>query len=182
MSCDISRGKNLLSCKNAVSGLKAIYMANFDDYFTDDDFVSNASGHTMVDLGTLTEVYKFELKNSANTFQQDITSSRDNGTTFFNQVLNFTLTKLSAEMEFQVKMMAWGRPIIFVETNGGIFFAMGVEHGCEIAGNSQVQGTMDSLNGYVLTATGMEPAPIYYLNDDTVTALLALVSSDNITE
>lgn len=179
MSCDISRGKNLLSCKNAVSGLKAIYMANFDDY----DFVtqSNASGHTMTDLGTLSEVFKFELKNSANTFQQDITSSRDNGTTFFNQVLNFTLTKLSAEMEFQVKMMAWGRPIIFVETNGGLFFAMGVEHGCEIAGNSQVQGTMDSLNGYVLTATGMEPAPIFYLDDATITALLALVSADNIT-
>jgi hypothetical protein len=180
MSCDISRGKNLLSCKNAVSGLKAIYMANFDDY----DFVteSTPSGHTMTDLGTLAEVFKFELKNSANTFQQDITSSRDNGTTFFNQVLNFTLTKLSAEMEFQVKMMAWGRPIIFVETNGGLFFSMGIEHGCEIAGNSQVQGTMDSLNGYVLTATGMEPAPIFYLDDATVTALLALVSSDNITE
>jgi hypothetical protein len=41
---------------------------------------------------------------------------------------------------------------------------------------------MDSLNGYVLTATGMEPAPIFYLDDATVTALLALVSSDNITE
>jgi hypothetical protein len=178
MSCDISRGKNLLSCKNAVSGLKAIYMANFDDY----EFVtqSNASGHTMTDLGTLSTVFKFELKNSANTFQQDITSSRDNGTTFFNQVLNFTLTKLSAEMEFQVKMMAWGRPIIFVETNGGLFFAMGIEHGCEIAGNSQVQGTMDSLNGYVLTATGMEPAPIFYLDDATITALEALVSSANI--
>jgi hypothetical protein len=180
MSCDISRGKNLLSCKNAVSGLKAIYMANFDDY----DFVteSTPSGHTMTDLGTLSEVFKFELKNSANTFQQDITSSRDNGTTFFNQVLNFTITKLSKEMEFQVKMMSWSRPIIFVETNGGLFFAMGVEHGCEIAGNSQVQGTMDSLNGYVLTATGMEPAPIFYLDDATITALLALVSSDNITE
>lgn len=180
MSCDISRGKNLLSCKNAVSGLKAIYLANFDDY----EFVtvSTQSGHTMTDLGTLSEVFKYELKNSANTFQQDINSSRDNGTTFFNQVLNFTLTKLSAEMEFQVKMMAWGRPIIFVETNGGLVFCMGMEHGAEIAGNSQVQGTMDSLNGYVLTATAMEPQPIYYLDDATIAALFALVSADNITE
>jgi hypothetical protein len=176
MSCDISRGKNLLSCKNAVSGLKAIYIANFDDYAMSG--TSNSSGHTLTSLGTLAagDVFKFELKNSANTFQQDITSSRDNGTTFFNQVLNFTLTKLSAEMEFQVKMMAWGRPIIFVETNGGVFFVMGKEHGCEIAGNSQVQGTMDSLNGYVLTATGMEQEPIYYLNNTLIAALDALVA------
>lgn len=176
MSCDITKGKTLLSCKNAVSGLKAIYIANFDDYALSG--TSTQSGHTLVSLGTLTtgDVFKFELKNSANTFQQDITSSRDNGTTFFNQVLNFTLTKLSAEMEFQVKMMAWGRPIIFVETNGGLFFVMGKEHGCEIAGNSQVQGTMDSLNGYVLTATGMEPEPIFYLDDTTIAALEALVA------
>lgn len=177
-TCDISKGKNLLSCKNAVSGLKAIYLANFDDYKYVTE--STVSGHTLTDLGSLDEVFKFELKNSANTFQQDINSSRDNGTTFFNQVLNFTLTKLSGEMEFQVKMMAWGRPQVFVETNGGLIFLMGIEHGCEIAGNSQVQGTMDSLNGYVMTATATEPAPIFYLDDDSVTALKTLVSSDNI--
>lgn len=178
MSCDITKGKNLLTCKNAVSGIKAIYMANFDEY----DYVTSStqSGHTLTDLGTLAEVFKFELKNSANTFQQDINSSRDNGTTFFNQVLNFTLTKLSTQMEFQVKMMAWGRPQIFVELNSGQVFLMGIEHGCEIAGNSQVQGTMDSLNGYVLTATGMEKDPIFYLDDASITALKALVSTDNV--
>lgn len=178
MACDISKGKNLLSCKNAVSGLKAIYLANFDEY----DYVTSStlSGHTLTDLGDLDEVFKFELKNSANTFQQDINSNRDNGTTFFNQVLNFTLTKLSAEMEFQVKMMAWGRPQVFVETNGGLIFLIGKEHGCEIAGNSQVQGTMDSLNGYVMTATAMEPEPIFYLDSASITALKALVSTNNI--
>lgn len=176
--CDISKGKNQLQCKDAISGLKAIYIANYDDY----DFItqSNASGHTLTDLGTLIEVFKYELKNTANTFQQDITSSRDNGTTFFSQALNFTLTKLSAEMEYQVKMASYGRPQIFVEMNSGQFFLMGIQHGCEIAGNSQVGGTMDSLNGYVLTATAMEKDPIFYLDSASITALLALVSADNI--
>ena len=178
MACDITKGKNQLVCKDAVSGIKAIYLANYDDY----EFVTSSteSGHTMTDLGTLTEVFKYELKNSANTFQQDITSNRDNGTTFFQQVVNFTLTKLSAQMEFQIKMAAYGRPQIFVELNSGQFFLMGIEHGCEIAGNTQVGGTMDSLNGYVLTATAMERDPIFYLDSATVTALLALVSADNI--
>lgn len=180
MACDISKGKNLLSCKNAVSGLKSVYMANFDNY----DFVtsSTSAGHSMTDLGSLSEVFKFELKNTANTFQQDITSSRDNGTTFFNQVLNFTLTKLSTEMEFQVKMFSWGRPIMFVETNGGLVFAMGIEHGCEVAGSSQIQGTMDSLNGYVLTATAMEAEPIFYLDEASIAALVALVSTSNVVD
>ena len=179
MACDITKGKNLLTCKDAVSGLKAIYIANYDDYgFTTS---STDAGHLLTDLGSLSDVYKFELKNSGNTFNQDITSSRDNGTTFFNQTINFVLTKLSAEMEFQIKMLAWGRPQIFVEANSGQFFLMGEKHGCEISGKSEVQGTMDSLNGYTLTAVAMEKDPIWYLTGSMSTALIALVSTDNIT-
>ena len=174
--CDISKGKNLLNCKSSVSGLRAIFMANYDDYAM--SATSTTSGHTLNTLGTLSagKVFQFELKHSANTFQQDINSSRDNGTTVFQQVLNFTLNRLSSEMEFQVKMMAWGRPIIFVEANNGLYFVMGKDNGCEIAGNAQMQGTMDALNGYVLTATAMEKEPIYYLAPTAITALNVLVS------
>lgn len=178
MACDLTKGKNQLVCKDAVSGLKAIYIANYDDYAFSG--TSTDSGHTLTSLGTLTEVFQYELKNTANTFQQDITSSRDNGTTFFQQVVNFTLTKLSAQMEYQVKMAAYGRPQIFVEMNSGQVFLMGLEHGCEVAGNTQVGGTMDSLNGYVLTATAMEKEPIWYLDASTTAALFAMVSADNI--
>ena len=180
MACDITKGKTVLACKNTVSGLKAIYIANYADY----GFVteSTPSGHTLTDLGTLDEVFKFELKNTGNTFQQDITSNRDNGTTFYNQVLTFILTRIGKEMEFQIKMLAWGRPQIFVEMLSGQVFLMGIEQGCEITGNSAVGGTMDSLNGYTLTATGMEKDPIFYLADAEVTALKALVSTDNINE
>jgi hypothetical protein len=178
MACDITKGKGLLACKDAVSGLKAIYVANFDEY----TFITSSTdaGHLLTNLGDLDVVYKFELKNSGNTFTQDITSSRDNGTTFFNQTLNFVLTKLSSEMEFQIKMLAWGRPQIFVEANSGQFFLMGKEHGCEISGNSQIQGTMDSLNGYTLTAVGMEKEPIWYLTGSASTALSALVATASV--
>jgi hypothetical protein len=178
MACDITKGKNLLACKDAVSGLKAIYIANYEDY----QFVTSSTdaGHLLTDLGNLTDVYKFELKNSGNTFAQDITSSRDNGTTFFNQTLNFVLTKLSAEMEFQIKMLAWGRPQIFVEANSGDIFLMGEKHGCEVSGKSEVQGTMDSLNGYTMTAIAMEKEPIWYLTGSMSTALIQLVATASV--
>lgn len=176
--CDVSKGKIALACKNAVSGLKALYIANYDDY----GFVvgSTASGHVLTDLGTLDVVYKYELKNTGNTYQQDINSNRDTGTTFYNQVVNFILTKVSKEMEFQIKMLAWGRPQIFLELQSGQILLLGKNNGCEIGGNSAVGGTMDSLNGYTLTATGMEPEPAYYLDSTSITALKALVSIDNI--
>lgn len=178
MACDITKGKNVLQCKDGVSGLKAIYIANYDNY----DFVTSSTdaGHLLTDLGSLSEVFKFELKNSGNTFNQDITSSRDNGTTFFSQTLNFVLTKLSSEMEFQIKMLSWGRPQIFVEANSGDFMLMGEKNGCEISGKGEIQGTMDSLNGYTLTATGMEKEPVWYLTGSASTNLQALVATASI--
>ena len=178
MACDITKGKALLTCKDAVSGLKAVYIANYDNYTYTTS--STEAGHLLTNLGDLDQVFKFELKNSGNTFTQDITSSRDNGTTFFNQTLNFVLTKLSAEMEFQVKMLSWGRPQIFVETNSGTYFLMGKDHGCEVSGKSEVQGTMDSLNGYTLTAVAMEQNPIWYLTGSASTALGALVATASV--
>lgn len=168
MSCDITKGKIEFTCKNGISGIKAIYFTNYDDYSFVTESVS--SGHTLTDLGTLSTVFKYELKNAGNTFDQNITSNRDNGTTFFEQVLNFILTRLSKEMEFQIKMMAWGRPQVFVELNSGQIFLMGKDRGCEITGKSGVGGTLDSLNGYTLTPTGMEKEPIFYLVDSEITS------------
>ncbi len=185
--CDVTKGRIAPPCKNSVAGLKNLYIAN---YSSDYDFIVSSNGfgtasipegHVLTDLGNLTEVYKYSLKNTANTFQQDMTSSSDNGTTLYNQVLNFTLTKVSAEMEFQVKNLVWGSPQIFIEYNTGQVVLIGKERGCDISGNSQIQGTLDALNGYVLTATGQEKDPAYFLDSTSITALKALVSTDNIT-
>jgi len=186
MACDITRGKIDLECKDGVSGLKSIMFANYDEYgFTSTGGRSfgpttSQTGMFISNLGTLSEVFKYELKNSANTFQQDILSSRDNGTTIWTQILNFTLTKITPLMEYQVKQMALGRPLIFVEANSGDVFLIGQEFGCEIAGSSLVGGTLDALNGYQLIATAVELDPIFYLTSGAITALEALVSTDNL--
>jgi len=183
MSCDISKGKAILACKDNVGGLKAIYLANYDDY----GFTINAgstAGNVLSGLGALgatgSEVYKYELKNTGNTFTEEITSNRDAGTTSFKQSLNFVTSKLSAEMHFQIKMMAWGRPIIFVESNSGLVFIMGMENGCEVTGKAEIQGALTGMNGYTMTATAEEKDSIYYLDSTSVTALKALVSTSNV--
>ena len=90
MSCDIIGGRTE-QCKDAVSGLHAIYLVNYGDldfpslnqYGTSD----NTDQIVAVQSDGLTfSIYKFELK-GANSFEQTINSSRENGTTFFEQSL-----------------------------------------------------------------------------------------------
>ena len=90
MSCDITNGR-IEQCKDSVSGLKAIYFINYDDVNSDVTYVTyNATDGDVIDswepLAALT-MYKYELKSTANSFTTSINSSRDNGTTFFEQTL-----------------------------------------------------------------------------------------------
>jgi len=181
MACDISKGRTSLSCKDSISGLKAIYVTNYGEYvFTTS---STSAGHLITGLPagiTSSNTFKFELKNSGNTFNQDIISSRDNNTTIFTQTLNFVLPKLSSELEYQIKMLAWSRPQIFVEANNGTMILLGERFGCEITGKSEIQGTMDALNGYSMIAVAVEQNPVWFLTASASEALKALASTQSV--
>jgi hypothetical protein len=166
MSCDISRGR-LEPCKDSVGGLKAVYFINKGDLGAATYDTTNTDAIDSF-AGTPT-AYKFDIKGGS-TYTENITSSRENGTTTFEQVLELQLTKLSKEDHKTVKLLAYGSPHILVEDNNGNVFVAGLEHGMDISGGTIVSGAaMGDMSGYTLTFSGMERVPANFL-DDTITA------------
>ena len=162
MACDLSLGR-LEVCKDSVGGLKNVYFVNYGEMgaitydSTDTDVIDAVAGTP--------DAYKYELK-GASTFTQNINSSRENGTTFFEQVLELTFKKLTVKDHKELKLMAYGRPNVIVEDNNGNFFLAGLEHGCDVTGGTIVTGAaMGDLSGYTLTLTGMEKVPANFLNN-----------------
>ena len=161
MACDLTKGRKE-PCKDVVGGLKAVYFTDFGDYGTvtqTDDEITDMSG-------TFT-AYKYELKGNSS-FEQAITSSRENGTTFFEQTLNLTLKKLSKEDNKELKLLAFGRPHVAVEDYNGNVFVMGLEHGAEVTGGSISTGAaMGDLSGYTLTLSASELKPANFVDSPT---------------
>lgn len=162
MACDLTKGRKE-PCKDSVGGIKAVYFADFGDVTiaydsTDTDVID--------DLGTVT-VFKYELKGNSS-FEQTITSSRENGTTFFEQALNLTLKKLTVQDHKELKLMSYGRPHIVVEDYNGNAFLMGAEHGCDVTGGTIATGAaMGDMSGYTLTFSAMEQVPANFLEGAT---------------
>jgi len=153
MACDISTAR-ALPCKDSVGGLKNVYIANYGISVTpgaDDSIPSTEfSGETF---------YQYELKGNSS-LTQNIQTSRENGTTAFEQVLELTLPKLSAADNQAIKLLAFGRPHIVVEDYNGNFIYVGREHGADVTGGTIVTGAaMGDLSGYTLTFSGMERTP-----------------------
>jgi hypothetical protein len=168
MSCDIANGR-LEVCKDSVSGIDAIYLINFGDYSaigydgTNTDVIDTIDG--------VTSLYKFELKGT-NSFDQVITSSRENGTSFVEQTLTFTLKKQDATTHKTVKLLSYGRPYVVVKNRNNQFFFAGLEHGMELTTANIVNGVaMGDLNGYTLTMVGTEKLAANLIDCSTETAL-----------
>ena len=162
MSCDLTLGRKV-PCKDVVGGIKAVYFIDYGDISiaydsTDTDLIE--------DLGAVT-AYKYELKGNSS-FEQTFTSSRENGTTFFEQTLNLTLTKMTKEDHKELKLLAYGRPQVVVHDYNGNAFLMGAEHGAEVTGGSITTGaSMGDLSGYTLTLAAQEQVPANFLEGAT---------------
>lgn len=173
MACDISLGR-LEPCKTSNGGLKAVYFVNWGDATgvtydaTDTDAITAVAGTPTA--------YKYDLKGNSS-FEQTITSSRENGTTFFEQTLNLTLKKLTIKDHKQIKLLAYGRPQVIVQDNNDNYFWCGLEHGMEVSGGTIVTGAaMGDLSGYTLVLSGQENVPANFIITSLTTAGFTVVS------
>ena len=164
MACLLTSGR-ALPCKSSVGGLKAVYFA---DYGTLGD-VTIVAGEITAVAGT-PDFFKYDIKGSSS-LETAITSSRENGTTFYTQTLNLTLTTLDKATQEEIKLLSVSRPHIAVEDYNGNFFMLGLEHGAEVTGGSIASGAaMADASSFTLTFEAMEKSPANFTVSTVVTA------------
>lgn len=185
MACDISNGR-IEQCKDSVSGLKAIYIINYDKLNSDSvDYLTTPVGSedvidtwTPIDTATAMNLYKFELKSNSNSFVQAIEPSRDNGTTFFTQTLVANLKRQDAATTKTVKLLSYGRPRIVVRSMTNQFFLMGLDQGADVsAGEISTGAALGDFNGYSLTFTAQEELPANFIDCSDETTLAAVFNN-----
>ncbi len=163
-----------------MSGLKAIYLINYESLNSDDATYDTVTANhedellswTPVDTASALTLYKFELKSTTNSFVTAINSSRDNGTTFFEQTLVAALKRQDVVTHKNVKLLAYGRPRIVVRSMTDQFFLMGLDQGADVsAGEVSSGAALGDFNGYSLTFTAMEELPANFMNVTDETSL-----------
>ena len=171
MACNLSAGRNEV-CKESIGGIQGVYFVNY----TTGSFTKNGAGEvSAVPSGSV--LYFYSLKGSS-AYTETVTTSRDNGTTFFSQELVLNLKKLTNEMTTQLKLMAYGRPQIIVWTNNGDALLVGEHLGADVtAGTISTGAALGDLYGYSVTFTGMEQLPAAFLSGSTTSNPFAGLSA-----
>jgi hypothetical protein len=166
MACNLSAGRNEV-CKESIGGIQGVYFINY----TTGSFTKDANG-LVTALPASSSLYFYQLKGTS-AYTETVNSSRENGTTFFNQEVVLNLKKLTNEMTTQLKLMAWGRPQILVWTNNGDTLLVGEKLGADVtAGTIQTGAGLGDLYGYSVTLTGMEQLPAAFISGSSTSTAI----------
>ena len=162
MACILTTGRKL-PCKSAFGGIKRILFADYGT-IASVTVVPETGEATFTDASTPPTWYEYDVK-GASSLETSVTSSRENGTTFYTQTLNLTLTYLDALTQQELQILAVGRPYIVVQDYYGNNFLCGFENGMECTGGTVVTGAAaGDMSGFTLTFEGMEETAPYFLS------------------
>ena len=166
MACTLNTGRKV-PCKSAFGGIKSVLFADFA--------ASATTGITAVTVDSTTKEatitngspaptwFEYDVKGNSS-LETTVTSSRENGTTFYTQTLNLTLTFLDAKTQAELQQLAVGRPYVIVQDYYGNHFLCGFENGMECTGGTVVTGAAaGDLSGFTLVFEGMEETAPYFL-------------------
>lgn len=173
MACLLSSGRKI-PCKSAVGGIKNIFFADYGTLGTP----NIVAGEITAFAGTPVW-FQFDIKNTATTMETAITSSRDNGTTFYDTTLSMTLTFQDKATQEQLKLLAVARPHVCVEDYNGNYFVVGLLNGGDVNGGTIVTGgAMGDLTGYTLTVNAQEVNPPFFVTSTVITDDASAVQID----
>lgn len=172
MSCTIADGREWV-CKEQVGGIVAVYFANDIALNTPTVITAAATGTiaavTLAAIDGASEqaiLYKYALPEYTASYTETLTSAPENGTLFYEQAVELTLHKLTANDRDEIKLLAAGRPNVILEDNNGNFILAGWRKGMNVTTAAAQTGTAaGDLSGYVISMTGSEPVAAPFIVD-----------------
>ena len=165
MSCNLTSGR-VVPCRNKSGSIKRVYFADFGTLgaITESAGLISALGGTPV-------FYQFDVRGTSN-LDTVVTSSRENGTTFYTQTLTLQLQYYDRATSEQIKLLAVGRPHIVVVDADDNHMVVGKINGAELTtGNFTVGANMGDFNGFNLTFEALETSPPDFITASVVLAL-----------
>jgi len=172
--CNALSGAIAKSCDTNTGGIRKMYIADYDGVS------SITSGGTPETITAITmsgsyKFYEFEFNRNTSSFEEAVTVSLENGTTFFSQTVRLELARRESAKRDAIEKLVAGQKqlmIIVLDANG-IYWLFGRNEGAyatEITGGSGVAKA--DKNGYSIAMTAEEPEQAIEVASGVISAII----------
>lgn len=155
--CDLLQGREI-DCRDGNGGIETVYITELENEAS----MTVASGIvTAFTLLTGKKFWTYEVEKENAELVETEQVSVETGTTFYEQVLTFTIMQLTASSRNELRLLAQNRLHIIVKDNNGLFWLLGEERGCDKVGTNEAKTgkAFGDLGGYTLAFLGKEATP-----------------------
>ncbi len=169
MACSLTITGRSLPCRDALGGVKKVWVGSFSDGIWEDVGATQAGE---IDNSTAAlSLEDFVSPKNTSSLTQTVNASVENGTVFYSQVLSLVCNKPVSADIVELQNLAKGRLAIVVQDMNDNYFVMGHIRGAELTGGSIATGTaIGDLNGFTLEFTAEEAIPAPFLDKATAVA------------
>ena len=177
MPCALTKGFTL-DCKDSLGGVKSVRLTTLAEYLVLDPTVVGGEIDAWGSASTV--FFKYDQLKETSSMTETINASAQNGTVYYTPEVTIVMSKLDATKRNEIKLLAQNRLVAIVETNDETpsFFVVGVTTGLEVSAGTGATGTAYAdMQGFSITLSGMEAAPMLQVDPTTSVALVAAVTS-----
>jgi len=169
MACNIIEGISL-DCRQGAGGIKKLYLTEFANVSSITSSSGQVSAITMV-AGKKFWTVEVELEDAQ--FDENVTVSIENGTTFYEQTLTFSVYKMTAKNRNIVRLLTQNRLMVIVQDADDVYHLAGETRAMHLtAGPGSTGKAMGDKNGYSITLTGKEPLPANKVNSGVISGII----------
>lgn len=170
MSCALTTSMTL-ACRDAVGGIKRIYITELANKATLTASAGNISAFT---LAATKQFWTYDLIKETGEYEEKIVTSDENGTVFYETELKLMLHKNSVAKRNELKLIAQNQLMIIILDRNGNYWLMGESNGATLMPSSAKSGkAMGDFNGYELVFGAKEVEPMQTVASGLLAVLTA---------
>ena len=167
MACALTQGR-AIDCRNSMGGIEQVLISEFSDITA----YTEANGIITAMTQAAKSFYIYELEKENGSLIETHTGSLENGSNFYDSVLEFSTFNLSADESEELNLLDQNRLFVIVKDNNGIYWSMGASRGADKLGGTSVTGAaFGDMNGYTYSFTAKEPTRMFQVDSTTISGL-----------
>lgn len=174
MACSQTLAGMLRDCSSNLGGIKAVYMANFDDV-TAVTTSGTPAEVTAITMAASKKFYAYYFNPNTSNFVTTIQVNRENGSLYFETVLSLVFPKQEAAKRVEVNALAQAGLMAIVEDNNGTFWLLGKDEPMllQTGGTAETGTAKADRNGYALPFIDAQKQMPFSVDPEIIDDLLA---------
>lgn len=152
MACNLTQGR-IIDCRNSTGGISEVLIANFGDITID----TVASGVLTGITPTAATFYRYSLEKENGSLIETHTGSLENGTNFYESVLEFNTKNLTASENEELMLLDQAQLFVIVKDMNEKYWTVGAYYAADkLSGTSVTGAAMGDHNGYTYSISSKE--------------------------